>query len=109
MGDNGAGTTRAAGKRNQRGYRMFIVYSELSLVWQTSRKVCNLVMPRTFASANCWLCHKTQNSASEWVTHLVSEKYPLNTAKEELVLFFMMPMATFTPRTTLKMRIKRRR
>jgi hypothetical protein len=44
-------------------------------------------MPRTFAPTNCWLCHKTQNSASEWASRLVSEKYPLNTAKEELVLF----------------------
>jgi hypothetical protein len=68
-------------------HRMCIVYSELSLVRQTSREVCNLVMPRTFAPANCWLCHTTQNSASEWASRLVAEKYPLNTAKEELVLF----------------------
>jgi hypothetical protein len=45
------------------------------------------VMPRSFAPANCQLCHKTQNSASEWAARLVFEKYPLNTAKEELVLF----------------------
>ena len=44
-------------------------------------------MLRTFAPANCCLCHKTQNSASEWVARHVSEKYPLNTAKEELVHF----------------------
>ena len=90
---------------------MCIVYLELSLVRPTSREVCNLVMPRTFAPANCWLCHKTQNSGSEWVAaRLVSEKYPPNTAKkEELALFFMMTMATLTQRTTLKMRIKRKR
>jgi hypothetical protein len=44
-------------------------------------------MPRTFAPAHWWLCHKTQNSASEWAVRLVSEKYPLVAAKEELVLF----------------------
>ena len=91
-------------------HRMCIVYSELSLVGQTSREVCNLVKPRTFAPANCWLCHKTRNSANEWAACLVPETYdPLNTAKEELVLFFMMTMTTLTPRTTLKVRIKRRR
>ena len=44
-------------------------------------------MPRICAPANWWLCHKTQNSASEWAACLVSEKYSLTTAKEELVLF----------------------
>jgi hypothetical protein len=45
-------------------------------------------MPRTFAPANCWLYHKTQNSAREWAARLlVSEKCPLNTVKEELFLF----------------------
>jgi hypothetical protein len=38
-------------------------------------------------TGGCVTRHKTQNSASEWAARLVSEKYPLITAKEELVLF----------------------
>jgi hypothetical protein len=59
-------------------------------------------MPRTFAPTNCWLCHKTRNSTSGWAAPLVLEKYPLNTAKEELVIFLYDGNGNFNAKDNIK-------
>ena len=73
------------------------------------RGTANLAMLSSLAPTNCWLCHKVQNSASEWHTLYLKIILFLILPKRSLCYFCMMAMAGLTPRTRLKMRIKRRK